>query len=578
VCLKPHWSIDAPPPDSVAGAAAELGVAPLVGRCLCNRGYRDGPAIEEYLHPRLARLRDPFDLPDMAAAVERLGQARVRREPVVIFGDYDVDGVTATALLEEAMGALGWAVDCYLPRRLDEGYGLSLEAAGHCRERHAAPLWIAVDCGSTSVEAIGWLGSQGVDVIVVDHHQLSSPAPAARALVNPRRMEGSGGSGEAAGDGLCSAGLAFKLAHALVKDGRRQGWVEAVRYDLRSLLDLVALGTVADLVPLRGENRILVAHGLGRLGQTDRPGLRALKEISQVGSPVKAVQVGFQLAPRLNAAGRLQDAEAALRLLQARDPSEAARLAGELDARNRQRQAIEQEILAEVIRKVQAQFDPERDYVIVEGSRPWHIGVVGIVATRVLRQYHRPTIILGGDGGLWRGSGRSIEGFDLAAGLRACGDLLVRHGGHAQAAGLTLDPANVDRLRDRLNAYARDRLRREDLRRMLRLDAEVTLGEMTRELVEQLNRLEPVGSGNPPAQFAALGLRCVRPAQRMGRDQQHVKLQVTDGRAASEAVWWGAGDAALPEGPFDLAFAPRLNEYQGRCLVQLHVLGWRPAS
>lgn len=555
-------------------------MAPLVGRCISNRGYRDGPAIEEYLHPRLARLADPFDLPDMAAAVERLGQARARKEPVVIFGDYDVDGVTATALLEESMRALGWGVECYLPRRLDEGYGLSLEVAGHCRERHAAPLWIAVDCGSTSVEAIGWLGSQGVDVIVVDHHQVSSPAPGARALINPRRLSGRGGSGEAAGDrhGFCSAGLAFKLAHALVKHGRRQGWPEAIRYDLRSLLDLVALGTVADMVPLRGENRILVAHGLRRLGQTERPGLVALKEISQVGSPVRAAQVGFQLAPRLNAAGRLQDAETALRLLQTRDPSEAAGLAGELDARNRERQAIEQEILAEVIRKVGAAFDPERDYVIVEGSLPWHIGVVGIVAARVLRQYHRPTIILGGDGSLWRGSGRSIEGFDLAAGLRACGDLLVRHGGHAQAAGLTMDPANVNHLRDRLNAYARDRLQREDLRRVLRLDAEVTLGEMTRELVEQLGCLEPVGSGNPPVQFAALGLRCMRPVQRMGRDQQHVKLQVTDGRAASEAVWWRAGDAALPDGEFDLAFAPRLNEYQGRCVVQLHVLDWRPAS
>jgi single-stranded-DNA-specific exonuclease len=551
----------------------ELGVSPLLAQCLLNRQLSEPAAAADFLEPRLRQLGDPFLLPDMRRAVDRLVGARARHEPLVIFGDYDVDGVTSTALLHEVLTALGWSVSHYLPSRLDEGYGLSEGAVRHCLEQHPVPLLLAVDCGSTAVGSIHWLLERGVDTIVLDHHQVSDPAPAACALVNPQRAPTPGGF-----HGLCSAGLAFKLAHALVKTGREQAWPAAATYDVRPLLDLVALGTVADLVPLTGENRILAATGLERLCRTSRPGLGTLKSVAQTPEAVGVYEVGFQLAPRLNAAGRLDAASSALALLQTRDLAEAAQLAGELDAQNRERQRIERSIAEEVIGAVRARFKPDIDYVIVEGQTLWHIGVVGIVASRVLREFYRPTLILGGTGVEWRGSGRSIEGFDLAAALRECDDLLLRHGGHAMAAGVSVKPENVDALRDRLNAIARRILTPQQLQRPVRLDAEVHLPDITMDLLVDLARLEPVGQGNPPAQFVVRNVSLQGRPLRMGKDGQHAKFRIQDGSASAEVVWWGSGDAPLPDGRIDLAFAPQLNEYGGRRTVQLKLLDWRPAS
>jgi single-stranded-DNA-specific exonuclease len=376
---------------------------------------------------------------------------------------------------------------------------------------------------------------------------------------------------------LCSAGLAFKLAHAVVKRGRETGLAGAQEFDLRPLLDLVALGTIADLVPLTGENRILVTAGLQRLNTTQRPGLVALKRVAQSPAPVGVYEVGFQLGPRLNAAGRLETATAALNLLLARDPNVAEPLARELDARNRERQQIERSIAKEVIGAVRARFNADTDYVIVEGQLLWHIGVVGIVASRVLREFHRPTIIIGGDGEEWRGSGRSIEGFDLAAALRECDDLLLRHGGHAMAAGLSIHPKNLDALRSRLNELARRALSREQLQPLLLLDAEVSLRDLSVRQLEELRRLEPAGQGNPPVQLAVRNVSLQRPPQRIGRDQQHAKLWITDGRNVCEVVCWNCDREALPTGNFDLAFVPQINDYNGSRSLQLKLLDWRPA-
>jgi single-stranded-DNA-specific exonuclease len=375
---------------------------------------------------------------------------------------------------------------------------------------------------------------------------------------------------------LCSAGLAFKLAHALVKRGRETGLPGAADFDLRPLLDLVALGTIADIVPLTGENRILVSAGLERLNTTQRPGLVALKKVAQSPAKLGTYEVGFQLGPRLNAAGRLETAEEALRLLLACDVAEATPIAQNLDSRNRERQKIERTIVEEVTGALRAKFNPQTDFVIVEGQLLWHIGVVGIVASRVLQEFHRPTIIVGGEGGEWRGSGRSIAGFDLAAALRECGDLLVRHGGHAMAAGLTIQPDNLGALRQRLNGLARRALKPEDLQRTLRLDAEVGLEEISLESLAELDRLKPTGQGNPGVQFCARNLTHQRGLQRVGAERQHVKMWVTDGAMTHEAVWWGAGNGSLPVGKFDLAFAPQVNEFNGRRTVQLKVLDWRP--
>ena len=403
---------------------------------------------------------------------------------------------------------------------------------------------------------------------MLDHHQVSVPPPAAVALVNPRL-------GEPPGPEFCSAGLAFKLAHALVKQLRESGEPAAVKYDLRQHLDLVALGTIADLVPLTGENRIFASAGLERLTATRRPGLMALKTVAQCPSPIGSYEVGFQLGPRLNAAGRLEDAEEALRLLLAGGAAEAEPIARSLDARNRERQQIERAMAEEVITAVRARFNREKDFVIVEGNGAWHIGVVGIVASRVVKRFYRPTIIMGGDGALWRGSGRSIEGFDLAAALRSCDGLLTRHGGHSMAAGVTAQPARVDEFRARLNELARLALKPEQLEPSLKLDGEVVGPDLTLELVEQLAGLAPTGQGNPPVQWLMRGLILRQPPQRMGRESQHVKWRLSDGRADLEAVWWNGGQAPMPEGRFDLAFTPTINEYQGRRSVQLRVLDWR---
>ena len=351
----------------------------------------------------------------------------------------------------------------------------------------------------------------------------------------------------------------------------------AAQFDLRPLLDLVALGTIADLVPLTGENRPLVATGLDWLAKTQRPGLIALKEVAQCQPKLGTYEVGFQLGPRLNASGRLETAEASLQLILAGDRAVAHAIAQRLDAQNRERQKIEKSIVEQVSGAIRARFNPETDFVIVEGQLLWHVGVVGIVASRVLQEFYRPTIIIGGDGAQWRGSGRSIAGFDLAAALRECDDLLIRHGGHAMAAGVTIHPDRLDAFRQRLNDLARRALKPTDLVPPLRLDAEADLPGLSLESLAELDQLQPTGQGNPPIHLVARNLTHARPAQRMGKEKQHVKLWVTDGRVTHEAVWWNGGKQSLPVGKFDLAFAPTANEFNGRRTVQLKVLDWRAA-
>ena len=582
--MKFRWTLATPQPLLAGQLASSLRISPLLAQCLLNRGLSEPQAIEDFLLPRLKNLSDPFVLPNMAAAVDRLFLAKARQERLVIFGDYDVDGVTATALLQEVLQHLGWRVESYLPNRMEEGYGLSRDGVENClktfnpgpdgsRNDSQIKLLLAVDCGSTAVATIDWLNSCGVEVIVLDHHQVSDPRPAAVALVNPQ-LQVAGDRIPAGFTGYCSAGLAFKLAHAILKLAREQGLTGAADYDLRPLLDLVALGTIADLVPLTGENRILAAAGLERLNTTRRAGLVALKEVAQSPEKLGTFDVGFQLAPRLNAAGRLESAEESLRLLQAPNLETAQPLARSLDLRNRERQKIEKGIVDEVLGVVRSKFNPQTDFVIVEGQLLWHIGVVGIVASRVLQEFYRPTIIIGGENGEMRGSGRSITGFDLAQALRECDGILLRHGGHAMAAGLSILPENIDAFRDTLNAVARRCLKPDDLTPGLRLDAEVCLAEITLSSLEELDQLKPMGQGNPAVQFCARNLSQARPLLRMGKDQQHLKLWVTDGKTTHETVWWNAGKQTVPTGKFDLAFAPGVNEFNGKKSVQLKLLDW----
>jgi single-stranded-DNA-specific exonuclease len=577
--MKYRWSIAPSQPALTDFLAKALKISPLLAQCLLNRGLSEPEPITRFLEPRLKNLIDPFQLPNMRAAVERLFTARERGEALVIFGDYDVDGVTSTTLLVEILGALGWKVNAYLPHRMEEGYGLSQTGVENCLAKFPVTLLLAVDCGSTAVDAVQWLAGRGVDVIVLDHHQVSTPAPAVCALVNPQLSPpDTAGSAPTSQRELCSVGLAFKLAHALLKHGRAMNLPGATDFDLRPYLDLVALGTIADLVPLIGENRILVSAGIERLNSTQRPGLVALKKVAGIEGEVGGYEVGFQLAPRLNAAGRLETAEESLNLLLAPSITKAESIAHSLDSRNRERQKIERSISDEAIGAIRARFNPETDHVIVEGQLMWHVGVVGIVASRVMQEFYRPTLIIGGDGDEWRGSGRSIEGFDLAAALRQCHDLLVRHGGHAMAAGVTVRPEQLGPLRARLNDLARRTLRPDQFQPSLRIDAEATTTDLSVERLEELERLQQTGMGNPSVRLVLRNVSHAKPLQRMGAEKKHAKLWVTDGRRTIEAVLWNVADGALPVGRFDLACEPQLNEFRGSTTVQLKVLDWRPVT
>lgn len=572
--MKSRWCVPRFHKGEVAALATAVGCSQLLAQCLINRGLCNPEQAAVFLDPRLKQLADPFELPDMERIVGRLWQAREQNELVVVFGDYDVDGVTATALLLEMLRPLGWNVEAYLPHRLEEGYGLTLQAVENCCRQFPAKLILAVDCGSGAQETIAWLLKKGVEVAVLDHHQVTVPPSAAVGVVNPHLARLS--SREVSE--LCSVGLAFKLVHALLKRARELSDPSARAVDIRRTLDLVALGTIADLVPLVGENRILVTAGLEKLNHTRRPGLRALINVAQINGEIGPYEVAFQLAPRLNAVGRLETALDALDLLTTTELEQADLLAQALDKRNRERQQIEREILADVIKTVSASFDSRADYVIVEGKQEWHIGVVGIVASRVQQEFHRPTIIFGGDGPFLRGSGRSIEGFDLACALRECADLLVRHGGHSMAAGVTILPENLPALRQRLNELARQRISPDELTPVLALEAAVPLSALGFEQVSDLERLQPCGPGNPVAQFAVCGVRLSRQPQPIGRDQQHLKLWVTDGNRTLETVWWSWAGQPIPTGTFDIACVPMINEYNGRCSVQLKLLDWRPSA
>lgn len=568
---KHQWEIASAEPIPTEVLVKTLGVSRLLAQCLVNRGLTDPDGASRFLKPRLEQLADPFLLPNMRVAVARLFKARETSQTITIFGDYDVDGITSTALLKISLEELGWKVRHYLPHRMNDGYGLSREAVQKCLADCSDTLFLAVDCGSTNTESITWLAQEGLDVLVLDHHQVANPVPPALAIVNPQLAA----DGEPCFRELCSAGLAFKLLHAVIKEGRDRGDEAMVDFDVRPYLDLVALGTIADQVPLTGENRALVASGLKKLNETKRLGLIALKELAQTKPEVGVYEVGFQIGPRLNAAGRLESANAALDLLLAPDAETAQRLARELDGQNKERQRMQKDIADHLVDGLRLRFDPKNDFAIVEGQAHWHLGVVGIVAGRVKDEFCRPTIVLGGDGGLLRGSGRSVHGFDLASALRECDDLLIDHGGHAMASGLTLEQGNLEAFRERFNQVACERMKGVVSIPELRIDAETTLYDLTTAQLRELESLEPTGQANPAVQIIIRNLELQRPLLRMGQERQHAKLHVTDGAVTTEAVMWNVPEGQTPEGRFDLAAAPSINEFRGRTSVQLKVLDWR---
>jgi len=571
--VKFRWNLAPSQPLLTGQLIRELPLSPLLAQCLVNRGVVTKEEVNAYLKPKLKLLADPFLIPNMEVAIERLWEARSNNERLLVYGDYDADGITSTALLVEALTELGWDVQAYLPGRFDDGYGLSPISVEKCMRQFEINLLLAVDCGSTSNEAIDCLNKNNIDVIVLDHHQLSTPPPKPVAIVNPQLNNNYPNFQE-----LCSVGLAFKLIHAIVKKGRQEGLQKERDLDLKQYLDLVAIGTVTDLVPLVGENRKLLRFGLDQLSETTRPGLIALKKIVNITPPVSVFNVGFNLGPRINAAGRMKNPAAALNLLLSKDNFTAEKNAKILDDFNRDRQGIERDISTKAIENIKNKFDPQTDFVIVEGDMEWHLGVIGIVASRVMRKFYRPTFILARDGDGWKGSARSIEGFDLAEAMRDCDDLLNDHGGHAMAAGVSVKPGKLDAFRERINEIAKKSIRPEMFQAPLKLDAETNLSEMTLVRIKEMQQIEPTGQGNPEIQLLIPNLTMSSPVYRMGKEKQHVKFWVNDERESCEVIAWNLKPQDEPKGKFDLAVAPQVNNFNGRLSVQLKLIDWRPTE
>src|SRR5206468_2862852 len=470
---------------------SEICGSECIARLLLRKGFRCAEEVNAFLRPRLSSLSDPFLLPQMHTAVARILEALNRRERIVLFGDYDVDGVTSLALLAGVLRAYGSAPELFLPLRMEEGYGLSAESVERCVSQYRPQLLIAIDCGTSSATEIADLRKRDVDVIVLDHHEPKSALPDCIAIVNPKTKD----SGF---EYLCSVGIVFKLCHALLKTA------PLPEFDLKSKLDLVALGTVADIVPLRAENRVLVQRGAIEIGKTSRIGLRKLIQLAGMRPPILPEDIGYRLGPRLNAAGRLSTAEKSLRLLLTQDEGEATVLAAELDRQNRERQDVETQIFTAAAAKIDKEFDMARDAAIVTGARGWHPGVLGIVASRIVRKYHRPAIVIGFDeNGMGKGSGRSIEGLNLVEALNRCANSLEKYGGHEMAAGLAVREENFHRFAEAFRTIARELLSEEALQPSLHLDDELAFTDINVEFLRWHEMLQPFGNGNPQPLFFA---------------------------------------------------------------------------
>lgn len=552
--------------------ARHTGLPLPVAASLIARGLGDVVQVERFLNPRLSRLSDPFLIPGMNEAVDRIARAVEADESIAVYGDYDVDGITSAGLMVRVLSRLGGKATPYLPDRIEEGYGLTPAGVRNCAELCSSTLIVTVDCGTASGEAVAEARRLGMDVVVTDHHEArGSKMSDAVAVVNPRI------AGPEEATSLAGVGVAFKVCHALVRRARDTGRIGGDALDLRDYLEWVAIGTVADVAPLRDENRILVSHGLDRLNRTRFAGLRALIEVAGVRPPLDTYHLGFMLGPRLNAAGRVGDAQVALDLLLTDCPDEAKRLAAALNAANAERKQIEASILAEAGRQIGAGMDPVRDFGIVAGAEGWHAGVIGIVASRLCVRFRRPAVVVAfGEDGLGRGSCRSIEGFDLIEGLGECADLLARFGGHSLAAGLELEKSAFDAFRRRFNEVAAKRLRGCDLRPVQRIDAWIGLREADEGLMSAGERMCPFGEGNPAPVWAARGVRLAARPRVVGKD--HLKMLVADGGWQFDAIAFNMAERPVPEGPMDIAFTLERNNYMGGKSLQLNIQDFRGAE
>lgn len=538
--------------------AGELKIPMAVASLLIARGFVTAVEASSFLDPRLASLRPPEEIPGISAAVERLIVALKNKEPILLYGDYDVDGITSLAFLARFLRAAGGIIECFIPERAHEGYGLSAAGVERSLGKYQPKLMIVVDCGTNSFKEAATICKRGIELIILDHHEPQSKTAAefCAALINPKFGESY--------HYLCSIGLVFKLCHAFVKKHPVAG------LDLRDYLDFVALGTVADIVPLQEENRIFVRRGLRQLAASRWLGIKALIAVAGVTAPCTAFDIGFKLGPRINAVGRLGSADEALRLLLTDDSSEAAIIAARLDADNRERQNVERLVTQEAEKWVTANFHAAQAGIVV-GQSGWHQGVVGIVASRIAKRWHRPTLVIGFDEqGNGKGSGRGINGISLVEALESCSPLLTAFGGHAMAAGLSLHKSQLEALRTTFQKKSRELLSDEDLIPRLQLDAEINLAEVSYEWLALQERLAPFGIGNPQPLFFSRGVRLAKEPRIL--KEKHFRFDfLTPQKKSIAAIFFNGATDPLPQQPWDIAFTIEQNTYQGRSELQLQI-------
>ncbi len=559
--MQKRWTIRKHNQEEVKFLANELKISPIIAALLISRGYETAEKANIFLNPSIEHLHEPYLLRDMDKAVKRILQAVENEEKILVWGDYDVDGTTGTVVVRKALEILGAKSGFHIPHRFTEGYGVNIPMLEKAKERGYS-LIISVDCGIRSFEPIKWAKENGLDFIATDHHLPDDEhgLPDAFAVVNPNQ------SGcEYPDKNLAGVGVAFKLAHALLREKNREKLV-------RGFLKVVAIGTIADVMNLTGENRAIVSLGLKDLPKAVNYGLKALMEVADCTNEMTSYDIGFRIAPRINAAGRMDEARTIVDLLEATDFDEARRLAETLNIRNRERQQIQQKITDLAITETVNLTD--KKFIVVAGEG-WHRGVIGLAASRIADKLYRPTIVLSIENGFAHGSARSIKDYHLLEGLDSCRELFEQYGGHAAAAGMKIKTENIALLQEKLNDHATATLTEEDLIPELKIDAIVSSKTLNLDLVEQLKRFEPFGMGNPKPRFLTKDL--ILTGDPFVMKEKHLKLKLTDAEGKPfEAVWWDGidksrGQTLKPKSRIELAYTPEANTWNGNTRLQLVV-------
>jgi len=569
--MPKRWVLRHCDEEKAASLADKLSISPITAQVLIHRGLHSADDARSFLQPELSLLSEPDLLPDIDAAVLRIHDAVIKKEKILIYGDYDVDGITCTALLLHFFRLLNADAEFYIPHRVDEGYGLNLDAIDQFKQRRV-DLVITVDCGVTSCREVAAAQDAGIDMIITDHHEPGIELPPACAVVNPKLTQSKCSFREFSG-----VGVAFKLCWAVAKrfsPGKRV--TPEFRQFLIDSMALVALGTIADVVPLKDENRVLAKYGLQALSATKCEGLKALLSISGLeGKRLSARNVSFGIAPRLNAAGRLSQASLGVELLTTDSKQRAMELAEILDKHNRQRQKVQSNILKSAREMLEADSNLAQAPAIVLASEDWHAGVIGIVASRIAEEYNRPTVMIALDGDMGKGSARSIPGFHLYDAIKQCEDLLLAFGGHVGAAGLSVESKNIPALREKLAQVTAASLKKDDFQPSVEIDADILLSMLSRKLIDEFENLEPFGESNPPPVLAASNLSVAGLPRLMGAKGQHVSFIVRQGDTSVRAVGFGMGDLydqiSECSDTCHIAFAPRLNCYNGNESVELEI-------